>query len=358
MDKSTQLLDDIYKDPADSASFGSVNKLYKKARQRSRRRISKEQVKEYLSGEDAYTLHRAVKRRFERVPIYAEHIDSIWQMDTADVKHLKRHNDGIKYLLVIVDVLSRFAFVLAMETKKASQVIQAMKKIEKDYGRRPNRVVSDPGLEFQGEFRKHLQKEGIGQLLLRKEQKAPLAERFIRTIKEKMIKFMTANDTKRYIDVLGDLVHSYNYAVHSRMKMRPADVRPEDEEKIKQTLFGKHYTPLTEKEKFRVGDLVRIVKKRKPLEKGTEKTTTDEVFIVKFVDRSHSPRILFVLEDIKGDIVKGRFYSEELVKVRQVSDPREYMRSGQKRVKTTKRQTQEFKTYTGWRRKHDIKLTK
>ena len=356
MDNLELTLRKIYYNPEHPASFGSIVKLHAAARIKIKG-LKRKQVEDWLSAQDTYTLHRAIKRKFLRVPTYANHVDSVWQLDTADVRHLAEYNDGIKYLLIIIDVLSRFAFVVAMHTKESSRVVKSFQQIRDLFNRTPQIVVSDPGLEFRGEFTDYLKQENIQQYLLRKEQKAPLAERFIRTLKEKMVKYMTHEDTQTYVPVIGELVRSYNNAVHSRTKHKPIDVNKDMEDEMKKILYGKYEGFVFYKDgKFQPGDMVRQVRKLKALDKGTTQTTTNEVFIVKFIDFSRPPRILYYLTDINHKDIKGRFYEDELVRVKTLTDPRQYMKSGEKRIKKTKRKTQVFKTFKGWPNKFDIRI--
>src|ERR1700722_2670038 len=122
------VLADIYYNPENTASFGSVKKLLAAGRAKIPK-LTKEQVEDWLSAQDTYTLHRAVKRKFQHVPTYADHVDSVWQLDTADVRHLQHTNNGIKYLLIVIDVLSRFAFVAPMRTKEAARVVKCFRDI-------------------------------------------------------------------------------------------------------------------------------------------------------------------------------------------------------------------------------------
>src|SRR5882757_2135686 len=98
-----EILRNIYFNPAHPAAYGSINKLYNAAKNENKK-ISIYDVKDWLSGQDEYTLFRSVKRKFKRSPVRADYADNIWQMDTADVKHLQNDNDGIKFLFIIIDV--------------------------------------------------------------------------------------------------------------------------------------------------------------------------------------------------------------------------------------------------------------
>lgn len=344
------LLNSIYYNPEHPGSFGSFHKLYKAAKPHLHN-LTIDNVKRWLAAQNTYTLHRKVVRKHVTVPFYAEHVDSTWVMDTADVRHLAPYNDGIKYLFIIIDVISRFVFVVPMENKSAPRLVKAFKHIKDAFKRAPNLVVSDPGLEFRGAFSKYLTSNNIEQYLLRAKQKATLAERFIRTIKEKMLKYMNYHDTKRYIDVLGQLVRSYNYAVHSRTRMRPVDVTSENEQEVKERLFGRYAKWEPPSPRFNIGDMVRVVRKLETLIKRTgTQTSTDLVFVVGYIDSSHPPRHLYRIKDMMGEYIKGSFYDEDLVHVQRVSDTRQYMQTDKK----VKKHGRIFKSFKGWPRKFNL----
>ena len=112
------------------------------------------------------------------------------------------------------------------------------------------------------------------------EEKSCVIERFNRTIKEQMFKYFSANNTRKYVDVLDLLVDQYNNTIHSLIKMTPKEAsRKEIENKIWRNLYpefgGKTLTP-----KFSIGDHVRITKKKKTFDKGYIQRWTEEVFTI------------------------------------------------------------------------------
>jgi len=142
--------------------------------------------------------------------------------------------------------------------------------------------------------------------------KAALVERFIRTLKEKIYKYFTAEHTYRYIDVLSDLVHSYNHTRHSTIKMAPVDVNDTNVNHVWQTLYGNKSKTIP-KCKLQSGDYVRVSKYKHKLEKGYLPKWSREIFIV---DRCvKSTPITYKIKDWNGDPIKGSFYNHELQRV-------------------------------------------
>ena len=97
------------------AAYGSVKNLQKVSK------LSSAQVERFLQNTNAHTKYRQIRRRFQRLKVIAYDIDEIWSIDVAYVDKLAKYNNGVKYLLVAVDVLSRYLRVLPMRTKTVGE---------------------------------------------------------------------------------------------------------------------------------------------------------------------------------------------------------------------------------------------
>ena len=179
-------------------------------------------------------------------------------------------------------------------------------------GRKPEKIITDQGTEFfNGHFKALLKDEDI-------ETKASIVERLIRTLKTIMWRYFTAKKTVRYIDILPDLVYSYNHTVHRSIKMRPTDVTVDNEKQIWHTLYDdddddddhgvKHV-----KYKFKIGDQVRISKIKRTFEKGYLPNFSKEIFTISKQVPRYPP--VYKLKDYDGEELKGTFYEKELQKV-------------------------------------------
>jgi hypothetical protein len=145
------------------------------------------------------------------------------------------------------------------------------------------------------------------------ETKAPFVERVIRTIKEKIYKYLTYNNTNRYIDILNDVINNYNYSIHSRTKFAPVDVNKENSREVFNNFFkNRNFTP--KKSILSVKDLVRISKLKKAFEKGFFPNWSEELFKITRVINS-IPRKRYNISDLKGNKIIGSFYDRELQKV-------------------------------------------
>ena len=122
--------------------------------------------------------------------------------------------------------------------------------------------------------------------------KAMIAERFVKTIKGKMWKYMTENNTKKIIDVLDDLVNEYNNTEHSTIKMSPVEAsKKENQEKVYETAYRlegtkKDIEKEIKKTGIQEGDRVRITRKKKEGAKGYEANWSDEIFKVREIKKN------------------------------------------------------------------------
>ena len=238
-------------------------------------------------------------------------IDKIWAADLADMSALSKDNNGVNFLLLVIDTFSKYGWIVPLENKKGETVAEALKNIFKE-GRRPEKLWTDKGREFYNKDVKEL----LELYSTENEEKSSIVERWIRTIKDKMWKYFTDNNTYKYMDVLDDLVEDYNNTVHSSIKMTPIDAsKKKNELTVWRNLYPDRYKINNLTPKFSVGDEVRITKKKKVFEKGYTTRWTEEIFTIKEI-RNTNP-ITYKLKDLKGEEIKGTFYEQELQKTKQ-----------------------------------------
>ena len=221
-----------------------------------------------------------------------------------------KFNRGVKYLLAVIDVFSKYRWLIPLKDKTGKSVALAFKTIFKE--RKPEKMWVDKGKEFYNKNVKDL----IELYSSENEEKSSVVERWIRTMKEKMWKYFTANSTNIYMNVLSDLVKEYNNTRHSSIKMTPVKAnKKENELTVWRNLYPEHLEIHDIKPKFSVGDKVRISKKKKTFEKGYTSRWTEEIFMIIEVKRT-SP-ITYKIADLNGEEIKGTFYEPELQKTSQ-----------------------------------------
>ena len=140
------------------------------------------------------------------------------------------------------------------------------------------------------------------------EGKSVVAERFIRTLKSKLYKHMTASGKNVYYDLLDDVVNKYNNTKHSTIKMKPIDVRDNNNKRIYIDEHNEKHS------KFKVDDRVRIFKFKNIFAKGYTPNWSKEIFIVDKIN--DTVPYTYNLKDLNDEEIIGSFYDQELQKTK------------------------------------------
>ena len=163
--------------------------------------------------------HKPIIRKLNKRKVYSQFKDNIWGVDLADMQSLIFNLIISFNLLCAIDLYSKYAFVIPLKNKKGISIVNAFNKIIKQSNRKPNKIWVDQGGEFYNNvFEKWLSDNGINMYSTYNEGKSVVAERFIRTLKNKLYKHMTATGKNVYYDVLDDVVNKYNNTKHSTIK--------------------------------------------------------------------------------------------------------------------------------------------
>ena len=141
----------------------------------------------------AEELHKPIVKKFRKRKVHATFKDTIWGADLADMQLISRYNKGIRFLLCVIDIFSKYAWVVPLKDKRGVSIIIAFQSILKQSNRKPNKIWVDKGSEFNNtSFKKWLQDNDIVMYSTHNEGKSVVAEIFIRTLKSKIYKYMTS----------------------------------------------------------------------------------------------------------------------------------------------------------------------
>ena len=162
-----------------------VHKFFdKKTRSEMKRAERTQRVSGINNVKLADELHKPVIEKFDRRKVYSLYQDNIWGIDLADTKLLSRQNKGIKYLLCVIDLFGKYAFVVPLKDKNGSSIVKGFEKIISELDRQPNKIWVDQGSEFYSNvFKNWLKNNEIEMYSTYNEGKSVVAERFIRTLK-------------------------------------------------------------------------------------------------------------------------------------------------------------------------------
>ena len=222
---------------------------------------------------------------------------------------ISKYNKGIRYLFCAIDLFPKHAFVVPLKDKKGTAIVNAFESILNKSKRKPNKIWVDQGSEFyNNNFKKWLKDNDITMYCTHNEGKSVVAERFIRTLKNKIYKHMTSISKNVYFNVLDDIVDKYNNTYHGTIKMKPIDVKDNN--------FNKYIEKSNKKDpKFKIGDYVRISKYKNIFAKGYTPNWSEEIFIVKKI--KNIVPWTYEIKDLNGEKIVGSFYEKEFQKTNQ-----------------------------------------
>ena len=308
--------------------------------------ISRSSLKKWLDEQYTYTLHKSYNKPSLYRKTMVHIVDDQWQADLVDMKEFSNVNDGYNYLLTVIDCLSKFAWVEPLMKKTGLETSKSFQKIFES-GRIPFKIQSDDGKEFFNHYIKDLfDSKNIKHFSTYSDKKAAIVERFNRTLKSRMYKYFTENETRRWIDIIQQLVTGYNNTFHSVIKMTPIEAsKPENTETVWWNIYGAYVTADHGVPKFKIGQTVRISKYKSIFDKGYLPNFTEEYFKIKQVILG-TP-IVYKLEDLKGEDLNGIFYENELSVYNPTQDT-EYKIEKVLGRKTLKGQKYALVKYKGW----------
>ena len=265
-----RILRRAYFNPSHAGSYASAVKLHIALN----KRISIGKIKKFLQSQESHTVLRQAKRKFKRLKVVSPFIGYLWDLDTASMtfyvkgehKSFENKNQGYKYFLVVIDVFSRFLWTFPLKTLRAGEMKPILEKLLSTI--KPDFVRTDKGSEFANrDVKALLRRFQVGHILTLNETKANYAERVIRTIKDKLGKYLEKHETHEWLAVLPKITESYNNSYHRSIGKAPADVTKKDEIKIwkmnyehlpKAKRIRQHPPKPKSPYKFKIGDYVRL----------------------------------------------------------------------------------------------------
>lgn len=302
-----------YKKPGHPIAFAGIQQIYSYYN----RRIPISKIQSILAGIESYTLHKEFHKQ-QRNTSFTHFKRYQFQMDLVEVQALAQYNSGIRYLLNVIDTFTRYAFVRPLKDKKAITVLNEFKSILDEAQTKPYMIVMDKGTEFMNEqFKKFCSDNNIKLINPQANIHAAYIERFNRTLQTIMYKYMTEHETNRYIDVLQDLVLSYNKRKHRIINMSPYDAENNPSthltlnlEQAKRVTLQKQKKP-----KYAIGSYVRIAKQKGKFSRSYQEQAAQEIFKIYKIDMTKKIP-LYHIETYNGDEkISGGFYEFEITPV-------------------------------------------
>ena len=355
--KYEDYLASIYYNPTHAGAYGGVEKLYRAVRKEGKFVLGRAKIRDWLLKQEDYAVHRETMSKFKRRRVVAPFVDYQWDVDTANMTFYRKNNDGYAYFALAIDILSKFIWTVPLRTTTGQEMAQAFKHMFAS-GRKPTHIRTDQGTEYVNKNVKALlKKEGVNFFVTHNVVKASYAERAIKTIKSRLVRYMTHKQVHRWIDILPKVTQSYNQTYHRSIKRSPQSVKPTDSVE----LWKRQYDtiPLSDsnkrrgfvvgKFKYKVGDLVRVSFLRRPFQREYDERWSRELFVVN--QRFMSDNIpQYRLKDYDGEVVSGTFYQNQM---RKAYEQNVYLVEKVLRTRTKRGQKQLLVRWRGWPAKYD-----
>lgn len=259
-------------------------------------------------------LHKGARKNFRRRPYEMRGIDDTFQADLIQVCQYAKENKNFNYILVVIDIFSKYAWTEPVKNKTAVCVRNAMKLIFDKSGRICRKMHTDNGKEFFNTHFNNLMKSyNIHHYATYSVMKASIVERLNRTLLSKLWKMYSLRGNHRWINDIQNITDIYNNTKHRTIGMKPCEVTEKNESYLLKNVYKKNaMINVFEATKFRIGDFVRISRYKTIFEKGYTPNWTTEIFKIREVQQT-SP-ITYLLEDLHSNPINGSFYNHELQK--------------------------------------------
>lgn len=310
----------LYFNPKHPASFSGPRIFYKTLKKEGKK-VTFSQINFFLQKQDVYTFHRDSRKPYRRNKIIVNGIDHEWEADLIDMSINSKDNKGVQFILLVVDIFSRYLFLQPLKSKKASDVIEAFKLIFKK--RKPYYLRTDKGSEFTSNLSKAFFKDNdIVHFVTHNVTKSCYAERLVKTIKRKIVRYFSKTQKHEYVSQLQNFAYSYNHTLHSSINMAPAEVNFKNESKLWKYQYldhVKHIKKLQKKKsryKFKVGDkvLVSYDKSHSAFRKDYDYSWSGEVHTVTHRYRRQGIPV-YKVKGYDNEPIEGTFYQSQLQKI-------------------------------------------
>ena len=292
----TRQLEEIYENIKSSPSFSA-------------------KIAEFLRKNVTHSVHRRIiKHKFPRRRIITRYPFQIFQGDLIEYSQssFSYANEGNRFILILIDCFSKMVYARPVKRKSAEYMAMAFESIFNEFDFFPNSLITDHGLEFfNSKVKQVLLTYGINHYYLKTKTKwkTAMAERVIRTIKNRLQKYFYKNKTKKWIDVLQQVVDNYNNTPHRTIGMAPSKVTFQNSKEVYKKVFGD--TDLKVIPRLNKGDRVRLLREKTLFEKGYTPNWTEEIYVISAV-RQKAGIVWYKVEKLNGEEVPGIKYYYQL----------------------------------------------
>ena len=324
-------LHNLYYNIKSPVAYSSYSKLYPHIKNEAKYHITPRYLKKWLSKQESYTTFRPARRTFRRPKVLAFSKNYQWDSDTANMVKYKSENNDYAYFVVFIDIFTRYLYTSPLKSLRGEEMVFVFQSLIREVDEKPKILRTDQGSEYKNRsFNRLLNEKQIKHLYTYYETKANYAERVIKTIKTKIMKYLSEKNSLKWIDILSDLTYGYNNSVHRSIKMTPKDAKSKNQYLVwkaqydnleypknffnfkKQHKNSKLIQTLKKKTfKFNISDRVKISHLKNMFDKEYTEKWSGEIFTV--INRKLNQNIpMYELKDYNNEVIEGFFYESEL----------------------------------------------
>ena len=326
--EQTTEIKNAYYDPKIGYSIAKIKKLFGK-------KYTLKQIQNVVKSDQQHEIVQKItdkQRTDQHLKIAAK--PGEYQADLMFMpKKYKRINGGYDILSLFISISSRRAFAYPLKSKTADDVIHSIDLLLADQKNIPEwdrvkNISTDAGKEYSKKVNAYLASHNIGlykiDKTVAKSNATAIVERFVRTVRDMLDKYMKLNKTNTFTEVINDMITNYNNSEHRMIEEKPTDMTEkkaleqyEEKKQHNREIYHDNY------KKFKVGDFVRTIKERKQYQKGAKWVISDKIYVIekiidnRFIIRNVTKKIAskreyFIYELVKTTAREPEKYNEEL----------------------------------------------
>ena len=270
-------------------------------------------INDFLRKHKLHSVHRRItKKKFPRRRVIARFPFELFMADLIEYPRDRYNNNGYCFILVLIDCFTKMLYVAPMKRKNKEWCADAFQSIFNHMDSFPINLVTDGGLEFfNSNVQDVFQNYGINHYRTptSTKWKASVVERAIRTIKSKLEKYFKYKETRKWIDVIDQIVDNINHTPHSAHGLPPQDVNEENRKEVYKKLYPDK--KLSVDCRLQKGDRVRKLREKTIFEKGYKQNWSDEIYIIRHVRQSNLV-CWYKLETLAHKSISGIWYYHQL----------------------------------------------
>jgi hypothetical protein len=283
------------------------------------KRVPLKKIKKFLEASEGYTLLKKERQSNIHTPTLSYYPGDLIQADLFYVQKLSEENKNMKYILSAIDTYTKFAYLEAVETKSADEVLSKIALILSRMPRISNIWCFDRGGEFENsKVINFLKKRGIKTFFTLGEHKAAICEKFQSTIQRLIHTYLMQNETWEYLPYLQQICDNYNNTIHSAIyPLTPAQAENPSNSSILAEAHSKKRSLMRLKKVepiYTKGQKVRVSLKKTKFSRGYDQSFSFEEYIISEV-LTNRITPFYLLKDTKGRLLRGKFLQHQLTPV-------------------------------------------